>query len=99
MPQSLTSNINDLNTLPSELVRKMVGYSQGEELPVALTNTRLLKIARSINEERMLSAQRKSVYLSSEALTKFVLDHDMVEINKKLMEDTVKHGYLDSMIA
>ena len=56
-----------------ELVRYLMGYLQGEELPVALTNTRLLKIARSINEDRTLSAQRKSVYLSSGTLTTFVL--------------------------
>ena len=37
------------NDLAPELVREVMGYLQGEELPVALTNTRLLMIARSIH--------------------------------------------------
>ena len=77
-----------LNILASELVRHLMGYLQGEELPVALTNTRLLMIARSIHEDRTLSAQWKSAYVSSGALTTFVLNHGMVEVNAKLMKLT-----------
>ena len=62
-----------LNVLATELVREVMGYLQGEDLPLALTNTRLLMIARSIHEDRTLCAQRKSAYLSSGALTAFVL--------------------------
>ena len=86
-----------LNLLATELVRKVMGYLKGEELPVVLTNTRLLKIARSINADRTLSAQRKSVYLSSGALTTFVLNHGMVEVNIKLMNLTAKYGCLESV--
>ena len=85
-----------LNSLASELGREVIRYLQGEELPVALTNTRLLMIARSIHEDRTLSAQRKSAYLSSGALTAFVLNHDMVEVNQELMNLTAKYGYLVS---
>ena len=70
-----------LLSLAPELVRHLLGHLQGEELPVALTNTRLLRVARSLHEDRMLSAQRKSAYLSSEELTMFVLNHDMLEVN------------------
>ncbi len=83
--------------LAPELMRIVIGYLQGEDLPAALTNTRLLRIARSINEDRTLSAQRKSAYLSSGALTTFVLNHAMVEVNNKLMNLTAKHGYLESV--
>ncbi len=86
-----------LNVLAPELVRMVMGYLQGEELPVASTNSRLLKIARSLHENRTLSAQRKSVYLSSEALTTFVLNHGMVEVNIELMNLTAKHGCLESV--
>ena len=86
-----------LDALATELVREVMGYLQGEELPVALTNTRLLMIARSIHEDRMLSAQRKSAYLSSGALTTFVLNHGMVEVNVQLMNLTARHGYLVSV--
>ena len=75
----------------------VMGYLQGEELPVALTNTRLLMIARSIHEDRTLPAQRKSAYLSSGALTAFVLNHDMVEVDMKLMNLTAKYGCLESV--
>ena len=67
-----------LDALATELVREVMGYLQGEELPVALTNTRLLRIARSIHEDRALTAQRQSAYLSSGALTRFVLDHGSI---------------------
>ena len=86
-----------LNRLATELVRKVMEYLQGEELPLALTNTRLLRIARSINEDRTLSAQRKSAYVSSWALTTFVLNHGMVGVNKELMNLTAKHGCLESV--
>ena len=86
-----------LNTLANELVRHLTGYLQGEELPLALTNTRLLKIARSIHDNRMLSGQRLSVYLSSESLMKFVLKHGMVEVNAKLIGSTAHLGYLASV--
>ena len=86
-----------LNSLASELGREVIGYLQGEELPVALTNTRLLMIARSIHEDRKLCAQRKSAYLSSGALTMFVLNHGMVEVNIKLMNLTTKYGCLKSV--
>ncbi len=89
--------MSDLNALATELVRKVMGYLQGEDLPVALTNTRLLMIARSIHEDRTLCAQRKSAYLSSGALTTFVLNHGMVEVDMKLMNLTAKHGCLESM--
>ena len=72
-----------------------MGYLQGEELPVALTNTRLLMIARSIHEDRTLCAQRKSAYLSSGALTMFVLNHSMVEVNEELMNLTAMYGCLE----
>ena len=39
------------NRLPLELVSEMILHIQGEELPVALANTRLLEVARSIHEE------------------------------------------------
>ena len=74
-----------------------MGYLLGEELPLALTNTQLLKIARSINEDRTLSAQRKSAYVSSGALTTFVLNHGMVGVNKELMNLTAKNGCLESV--
>ena len=86
-----------LNSLASELGREVIGYLQGEELPVALTNTRLLMIARSIHEDRTLSAQRKSAYLSSGALTTFVLNHGMVEVDVLLMNLTAKYGCLESV--
>ena len=89
--------MRSLNVLATELVRKVMGYLQGEELPVALTNTRLLMIARSIHEDRTLCAQRKSAYLSSGALTTFVLNHGMVEVDVLLMNLTAKHGCLESM--
>ena len=84
-------------TLATELVRMVMGYLQGEELPVALTNTRLLRIARSIHEDRTLSTQRKSVYVSSRALTTFILSHNMVEVNVELMNLTAKYGCLESV--
>ena len=74
-----------------------MGYLQGEELPLALTNTRLLRIARSLHEDRTLSAQRKSAYVSSGALTMFVLNHGMVEVNVELMNLTAKYGCLESV--
>eukprot|EP00605_Chrysophyceae_sp_TOSAG23-4_P000647 GSChrysophyteH1.ASY1.ANO1.729.1 assembled CDS len=86
-----------LNLLATELVREVMGYLKGEELPVALTNARLLVIARSIHGDRTLSAQRKSAYLSSESLTAFVLKHSMVEVNIKLMNLTAKCGCLESV--
>ena len=86
-----------LNVLATELVREVMGYLQGEELPLALTNTRLLMIARSIHEDRTLCAQRKSAYLSSGALTMFVLNHSMVEVDMKLMNLTAKYGCLESV--
>eukprot|EP00605_Chrysophyceae_sp_TOSAG23-4_P002086 GSChrysophyteH1.ASY1.ANO1.2307.1 assembled CDS len=89
--------MRSLNVLATELVRKVMGYLQGEELPVALTNTRSLMIARSIHEDRTLCAQRKSAYLSSGALTMFVLNHGMVEVDMKLMNLTAKYGYLESV--
>ena len=90
-------DMGSFNVLATELVREVMGYLQGEELPLALTNTRLLRIARSINEDRTLSAQRKSAYLSSGALTTFVLDHGMVEVNAELMNLTAKYGCLESV--
>ena len=72
-----------LDHLAPELAREVMGYLQGEELPVALTNTRLLRIARSINEDRTLSAQRKSAYVGSRALMMFVLNHTMVEVSRR----------------
>ena len=84
-------------TLATELVRMVMGYLQGEELPVALTNTRLLRIARSIHEDRTLSAQRKSVYVGSRALMMFVLNHTMVDVNVELMNLTAKYGCLESV--
>ena len=89
--------MSNLNVLATELVRKVMGYLQGEELPVALTNTRLLMIARSIHEDRTLSAQRKSAYLSSGALTMFVLNHGLVKVDIKLMNLTAKYGCLESV--
>ena len=86
-----------LNLLATELVREVMGYLKGEELPVALTNTRLLMIARSIHEDRTLCAQRKSAYLNSGALTTFVLNHGMVEVDVLLMNLTAKHGCLESV--
>ena len=86
-----------LNVLATELVREVMGYLQGEELPLALTNTRFLMIARSIHEDRTLSAQRKSAYVSSGALTMFVLNHDMVEVNVHLMNLKAKYGCLESV--
>ena len=86
-----------LNVLATELVREVMGYLQGEELPLVLTHTRLLKIARSIHEDRTLSAQRKCAYLSSGALTTFVLNHSMVEVDMKLMNLTAKYGCLESV--
>ena len=91
-----------LNVLATELLREVMGYLQGEELPVALTNTRLLRIARSIHEDRTLSAQRKSAYVSSGALTTFVLNHGMVEVDVELSVavdvsgDVIAHCVLDS---
>ena len=64
---------------------------------MALTNTRLLRIARSIQEDRTLSAQRKSAFLSSGALTMFVLNHTMMEVNVELMNLTAKYGCLESV--
>ena len=102
----------------------VVGYLQGEELPLALTNTRLLRIAREYVEPvdpdyiehlinyydaigdfsyehdyriGVLSIQRLKVYLSSKSLTKFVLEHGMVDVNVKLMNLAAKHGYFDSV--
>ena len=49
------------------------------------------------NEDRTLSARRKSAYLSSEALTTFVLNHGMVEVNEELMNLTAKYGCLESV--
>ena len=89
--------MRSLNVLATELVREVMGYLQGEELPVALTNTRLLRIARSLHEDRTLSTQRKSAYVSSGALTTFVLNHGMVEVNVELMKLTAKYGCLDSV--
>ena len=86
-----------LNLLPTELVMMVVGYLQGEELPLALTNTRLLRIARSIHEDRTLSAQRKSVYVGSRALMMFVLNHTMVDVNVELVNLTAKYGCLESV--
>ena len=86
-----------LLTVASELVRELMGYLQGEELPLALTNTRLLRTARSIHEDRTLSAQKMSAYLSSGALTEFVLNHGMVEVNVELMNLTAKYGCLKSV--
>ena len=86
-----------LDALATELVRMVMGYLQGEDLPLALTNTRFLMIARSIHEDRTLCAQRKSAYLSSEALTAFVLKHSMVEVNEELMNLTAKYGCLESV--
>ena len=86
-----------LLTVASELVRELMGYLQGEELPLALTNTRLLRTARSIHEDRTLCAQRKSAYVSCGALTTFVLNHGMVEVNVKLMNLTAEHGCLESL--
>jgi hypothetical protein len=42
-------------------------------------------------------AQRKSSYLSSGALTKLVLDHDMINVDGELINFAAKHGYLDSI--
>ena len=88
-----------LLSLPTELVRHLLEYLQGEELPLALTNTRLLTIARSIHisDDSMLSEQRLSAYMSSESLTKFVLNHGMVVVNVKLMNRTARNGYLLSV--
>ena len=86
-----------LLTVASELVRHLLGHLQGEELPVALTNTLMLMIARSIHEDRTLSAQRKSAYVSSGTLTTFVLVHGMVEVNVELMNVTAKYGCLESV--
>ena len=86
-----------LLTLASELVRLLMGYLQGEELPLSLTNTRLLRIARSLHDDRMLSGQRLSMYLSSKSLTMFALNHGMVVVNEKLMNLTAQHGYLVSV--
>ena len=86
-----------LNLLATELVREVMGYLQGEELPLVLTNTRFLMIARSIHEDRTLCAQRKSAYLSSEALTAFLLKHSMVDVNEELMNLTAKYGCLESV--
>ena len=86
-----------LNVLATELVREVMGYLQGEELPLVLTNTLLLRIARSIHEDRTLTAQRKSAYVSSGALTVFVLNHAMVEVNIRLMNLTAKYGCLESV--
>ena len=49
------------------------------------------------NEDRTLSAQRKSAYLSSEAPTAFVLYHSMMGVNEELMNLTAKHGCLESV--
>ena len=88
-----------LNVLATELLREVISYLQGEELPLALTSIRLLRKARSLtlHEDRMLSAQRKGEYLSSGALTTFVLDHGMVEVDVELMNLTVKNGCLESL--
>ena len=75
----------------------MIGYLQGEDIPVALTNTRLLMIARSIHEDRTLSEQRKSAYVSSGALTTFVLDNSMIKVDKELINMSAKNGCLESV--
>ena len=82
--------MSGLPSLASELLRYLIGYLQGEDLPLVLTNTRLLMIARSIHisDDSMLSEQRLSVYMSSDSLTKFVLNHGMVEVNAELMKLT-----------
>ena len=90
----LAIHMVNLNSLATELVRKVMGYLQGEDLPVALTNTRMLMIARSIHEDRTLSAQRKSAYVRSGALTTFVLDNSMIKVDKELINMSAKNGCL-----
>ena len=70
------------------------GYFHGED-SLSLTNTRLLRIARSIHEDRTLSTQRKSAYVGSRALMMFVLNHTMVDVNVELVNLTAKYGCLE----
>ena len=58
-----------IKDLSADLLREIVKLLLGVERPVALTNKLMLRIAKSIHEEEMLSAQRLSAYLSSGNLT------------------------------
>ena len=54
--------------LCADLLREILKFLKGMELPIALTNKLMLRVARSIHKEKMLSAQRLSAYLSSGSL-------------------------------
>ena len=86
--------------LSADLLREIAKFLLGVELPVALTNKLMLRVARSIHnihKEEMLSAQRLSAYLSSGSLTRFVVNHGMVELDTELMRIAGQEGCLESI--
>ena len=86
-----------IKDLSVDLLREIVKLLLGVELPVALTNKLMLRVARSIHEEDMLSAQRLRAYLSSGSLTRFVVNHGMVELDTELMRIAGQEGCLESI--
>ena len=88
-------NVKSMDHIPAELVRKILEYLPGEELPFALTCKSNLTHAKSLRKDGMLPMQRRSAYLRSRELTTYLLAHDMTSVDSNLMCIAAKCGYLD----
>ena len=84
--------------IPAELVRKVLEYLLGEELPFALTCKFNLAHVKSLRKDGMLPMQRRSAYLGSRELTTYMLAHDMTSVDHHLMNIAAALGFLESMM-
>ena len=91
-------DVKSMENVPAELVRKMLEYLPGEELSFALTCKSNLTHAKSLRKDGMLPMQRRSAYLCSGELTRYMLAHDMIRVDRNLMHIAAAHGCLEGMV-
>ena len=91
-------DVKSMENVPAELVRKMLEYLPGEELLFALTCRSNLTHAKSLRKDGMLPMQRRSAYLCSGELTRYMLAHDMISVDGDLMRIAAAHGCLESIM-
>ena len=91
-------NVKSMDHIPAELVRKILEYLPGEELPFALTCKSNLTHVRSLRKDGILLMQRRSAYLRSRELTAYMLAHEMTSVDSNLMRIAAVHGCLEGMM-
>ena len=87
-----------MDRIPAELVRKILDYLPGQELLFALTCKSNLAHANSLRKDGILPMQRRSAYLCSGELTRYMLAHDMISVDGNLMRIAAAHGCLEGIV-